>query len=386
VDKHFIVLNGKRYDAVTGQLLQETAAKSPVKTESRHIPARSVHAPRISTGRVHSVTAKQRRAAVEASHAAVAHKPSAPKAPRHHATPRHAAPHKPQPAKTLMRRVVTKPDVAAKPSVKMQYPIITTKSGISVQAPKRLAHHVNPNRLTRAKQVPQSHYVGRFQANALQPIKPKVTHLSVAKAPAHTKQVNSARHTASPAAPGHIVTPRTPTSIKVNIFEEALAEARSHEQKAPKRKKNVSLLAGASFASLLLIGGIVSLFNTNTIEMQLASVQAGFPINTPTHTPSGFEKSTTEVAGKSVALNFVSPIDQRSYTLSQESSSWDSQTLFDHITETPGVSYQVLQNKGRNIYIYGKSKAAWVDGGILYKLSGNANLSTDDIIGIAGSL
>jgi len=41
---------------------------------------------------------------------------------------------------------------------------------------------------------------------------------------------------------------------------------------------------------------------------------------------------------------------------------------------------------GRTIFLHGSSDADWVEGGVWYSISGNANLNTEQLIKIAGSI
>ena len=381
MDKHFIVLNGKRYDAVTGKLLGEHAQISttptPVKrtpTRATHVAAKKVHAPRTHVARV----TRPSHAPVHVAPTPVAVQHVKPVSARpHHSVPHHATHSKVQSPKTLMRRVVHKPEPKGLQVLKVQYPVAKAGSPVKVMAPKRLAHQVDDVRLSRAKQIKQSQHVGRFQPAALAPVVPKQL----------PKQPEQHRVPVSVTAAAPVKrSPQKPVA-KRSIFEEALAEARSHEETYGKKRSSKRMLgAVTSVAALFIITGVVVIANSARLETQLASVQAGFSVATPAHVPAGFVKNDTAVAGKSVALKYVSGVDKSSYTLSQESSNWNSQTLFDHIYAQHGTAYQAIQHNGQTIYVFGESEAAWVTGGVLYQIEGDADLTTDDILAIADSV
>jgi hypothetical protein len=106
----------------------------------------------------------------------------------------------------------------------------------------------------------------------------------------------------------------------------------------------------------------------------------------PEYAPSGYKQGRAEVNGASVNLNYVSEIDGNSYKLSQEYTTWSSQTLFDNIVSISNGQYQALQENGLTIYQYDGTNAAWIDGGVLYRLSGDADLNAEEIRAIAASI
>jgi Domain of unknown function (DUF4367) len=345
VNKHSIVLNGKQYDAVTGALLgpvsgiPETKTPPPVVRKSRDGEL------------VQSVKPK----------------------PNPRPTGIHISPHKPQGGKTLMRRAVKQPAARDIAPIKQHYPIKTTEGGIAISLPKASVSSIDPIRLKRAHAIRKSAQIGRFIAQSAAPIKPRVAPISVAAAPITRPQPNKTAQA---------------TSNPYNIFEQALAAATSHEtkhqtsRKSPKKALKVTSLV----AAIIAIGAIVAITNKQSIEMQVASWQAGFHATTPTFVPNGYQKDATDVEGKSVSINYVSPEDSTMYTLTQEPSDWNSQALLSTIVAQNGNTYRVLESSGRTIYIYNGNRAAWVDRGILYTIAGDAPLSTDQIISIAASI
>lgn len=352
MNKHYIVLNGKRYDATTGALLSTADTPNVAQPAPVKLPAD--------------------RSLRDGTSIASAPKHTPPKKFANRPTPSHVAPHKPQGGKTLMRRAVKRPVGNDFVTVKRQYPIQATDASVLSPSPKASANSIDPARLKRAHTIHKSSQIGRFISHATAPIRPRVAPVSVAAAPTHRQPVVAA-----------------PTANKQNIFEQALATATSHETKykAPARKQHKKAFrVSAVIASLLVIGGVLVFLNRQTLEMQVASIQAGFNANAPSYVPSGYKKDTTAVEGKSVSINYVSPEDQTTYSLTQEPSDWNSESLLSTIVSRTGGTYRVLQHNGRTIYIYDGNKAAWVDGGVLYTITGGAPLSTDQITSIAASL
>lgn len=85
-------------------------------------------------------------------------------------------------------------------------------------------------------------------------------------------------------------------------------------------------------------------------------------------------------------MKFAANAGPEQYTLSQTRSEWDSTaTLDNYVTPQAGKDYTTTTAGGLTIYRYADN-AVWVNGGILYTISGNASLSNDQIQRIASSL
>ena len=85
-------------------------------------------------------------------------------------------------------------------------------------------------------------------------------------------------------------------------------------------------------------------------------------------------------------MKFAANGGPQNYTVTQTKSSWDSTAVLDnYVTPRAGVSYIPYTERGLTIYTYGNN-AAWVNGGILYTIEGNAPLSSEQIRHIATSL
>ena len=187
--------------------------------------------------------------------------------------------------------------------------------------------------------------------------------------------------------------PLKPTTkqVKDQAINKALATP-AKKQVAPKRrgKQNKSLRK-----ALLIVGIAVAIvfalvaayrFIPN-ISVSIASKQAGIEASYPEFTPDGYSltKPVTYSDG-TVALNFHSNSNKNSYTITQTRSSWDSSAVLDKVV-TPEVENDYVTTKERGLTIYTfKSKAVWVNGGILYTIESSAELSGDQIRRIATSL
>lgn len=120
------------------------------------------------------------------------------------------------------------------------------------------------------------------------------------------------------------------------------------------------------------------------IEIRVASAKAGFHAELPGYKPTGYAlNGGIKTSDGKVALNYKS--GDSAYTITQEPSAWNSQTLLDQTTAEQGRPQQTIQSNGRTIYVYG-SNATWVNGGVLYHVNGSANLTTDELTNLAISM
>jgi len=392
VSKNIIELNGKQYDAITGALLGDTQSNAGEVAAERAKAVR--HGGRAIDGIVrpthaglgsdiiapHTPKPAHHHAAKPAhhnNHAAHTKKPAA------HRQAHQLSPHQPERPKTLMRTAVHKPSIVRKPALKPQAPAELAAAPIATLAPKLSASQVSPQRLSRAQRTPQSQYIKRFDIAPARRTMP-----AAVAAPAHAS-ISAA--TAMPVAdalamPAAAPTPATPPASQ-DIFEAAIAHATSHEQTAPKRAhRRHHRLAniGAGAAAVLLIAGFVTYLNMANIEVRVASIRAGFSAQLPGYAPTGYALSGP-IKSKGGHVQFSFRSGASSYTISQQASDWDSQTLLDNTVALAG-SHQTVQSRGRTIYIYDNNRASWVNGGVRYDITGNATLNPDDIASIASSM
>ena len=69
-----------------------------------------------------------------------------------------------------------------------------------------------------------------------------------------------------------------------------------------------------------------------------------------------------------------------------KSQDWDSSAVLEnYVREKAGSDYTISTTGGLTIYSY-NAGAAWVNGGILYTITGDAPLSADQIEHVATSL
>lgn len=366
-----IEINGKKYDAATGKLLDTQSTTTPANqtkpTASKSEAAKVVRKSGVSVDGMMGVRRSPKTAAT---------KPL-------------------QKSQTLMRSAVKKPTPKSVPKTA---PITKAHLGQSRQ------------RVQTAAQTKQSPLVSHFGSNGAghSNVVKKVGHLPV-KEPTHT--AHSAPHHAPPSVAQVIAKAgRTASNASVEkknlvaakMIENALASATSHEQPLVQqhhhakrrhrlaRRLGISARAVAISSTVLagvLLGGFFAVQNVPNLSMRVAATQAGFDATMPGYRPAGFSfKGPINYSPGQVTISFKSNADSRAYELSQRASNWNSEALLANFVLENKQPYQAYEDRGRTLFIYGKSNATWVDNGIWYQIEGNSQLSTDQLIRIASSM
>ena len=368
--KNIIELNGKRYDALSGKLMREVGPAPKVAPHSRVIDdvMSSVVSP-------DSKVPKPR----------AAHMPSHPhKQSNSRPTPKAKVPHKPEHAKTLMRSSVKKPTTSPSSSKRVQ----TLAGSLPIQRPMHLAapfrRSSDEHRVARAQNAPKSQLVQRF-ATAKPTLSTTLHKLDLTKVPAKASQA-----VASVSNTPHQIQSRTH-----DILMAGLARAESHKQSpiTPKRSarkvRKWPRFAGLATLVILIlgIGSFLVYYNLPELEVRFASVRAGIHADLPGYIPTTFTFASpvTYEQGK-VKLTFHSASSHQSFSLTEQTSSWDSDTLRDNFVVGTDPAYQTLEDGGRTIYIYGKGDATWVNSGIWYQITSSSSLSSNQLLDIAISL
>jgi len=385
VSERVIELNGKRYDAVTGAYLGKShvipkhitdrivhgkaidgvVRAQPAKKPAEPVPESKTKTKKATKEKTDKATTPKNRVVVRSS------------ANRARTQANHLKAHSPQHSKTLMRRHTRKPAFTMKPAIKPQAPAEIMATPPSALTRKRSAHGVDPRRRQLAQSTIRHPAIQRFKTPAIHAVSAAVPVIPVSPAPLELQV---------PAKPAAL-----PAKHHNDIFTNAIAKATSHEQPAHKVRRRHSgkrRLANslAVVATFLVIGGFITYLNLPGIQMRVASFQAGFSASLPTYAPTGYAlEGGVKRSGNTITLSFRS--GDQMYRITQQSSNWNSQTLLDS-TLALSDGHQTVQKNGQTIYIYkdGGINAAWVNGGVRYDLTGNAQLSKDEIASIAASL
>ena len=138
---------------------------------------------------------------------------------------------------------------------------------------------------------------------------------------------------------------------------------------------------------VVLVGGYLTYVNMPGLSVRVAAAQAGINATYPQYVPDGYSiNGPVTYSDSQVTINFVANTGTSKFTLKQAKSTWDSTAVLnDIVIPKSGQQYITNQEQGLTIYTY-SGDAAWVNGGILYTIDGNAPLSGDQIRQIATSM
>lgn len=186
---------------------------------------------------------------------------------------------------------------------------------------------------------------------------------------------------------------QTAKEAKEAAIQKALATATKEPAEDTKKMKaspkfgfwRILLALGCATASIFAIVYLVNI-NMPDFSLRVAAMQTGIEATYPSYTPAGYSlNGITSESGK-VTINFGGE-DGKSFSLSEEKSSWDSTTLLNnYIKPEFKEDYTTVREHGLTIFIT-PSAAAWVNGGVAYKLTFSENsLTKNQIISLATSL
>ncbi len=334
-NNNIIIINGKQYDAVTGDLIGGSAPKKVL-------------------------------AAVKAPVSKIARHPA-----------KHAVKHKTQNSKTLMRHAVKKPADSLKRHTKAQSGngAIAKHAAASVIT-KASVHKLDDKRLKHAQKVTKSNLVTRFAPVSLSASE---HHRVAHEAKLHAKVIVA-----------HHMPPVSPAKTTADLLQRALDQATSHQQTyAPTKEHGKSgRIARMSViaVALLVVMGFATTQGMSAVRLHVASSKAGFEVNTPDYKPAGYSLSQFNYSAGNADLLFSSNSDDRAFSINQKASDWDSGTLRDLVVAPAGNNYQTIESAGRTIFLDSNNNATWVSGGVLYEVNSDGILNEQQLIKIADSL
>lgn len=135
--------------------------------------------------------------------------------------------------------------------------------------------------------------------------------------------------------------------------------------------KKSARLAFAFFCSAAVVASLFFIAQTNMpdISVRVAAMQTGIQASYPSYIPREYRLSSVYTTqDNSVAMDFIGP-NQAKFILSEEKLPWDSNTLLNRYVKNKwGENYDSIREQGITIYISG-SNAAWVNAGIVYKIT-----------------
>lgn len=328
--KHTIVINGRHYDAITGLPAETAEVAQASQVPVNHAPVKITEAPK----------------KVDVTHIAV----SRPQV--------HHLQHAPLKSKTLRRDVVKRP------------------TGAHDKAAKNVAQHAR---------VTKSPLVTKFAPHPVGVTAPVATKIqSVAPVPhvvaaAHHKSV-ARKHT-----PEALSSRELKDHLIKQQIDHAPAKANHKAHKVKKAPLHVSSVMAACLG-IMILGGYLSYINMPNLSVRVAASQAGINAEYPGYTPSGYQfDGPVSYSNGQVLLSFKATGGTTNYKINQQRSSWDSQAVLDNYIVAQTDEYDVNDTQGLTVYTYGNN-AAWVNKGVLYTISGDAPLRTEQVLKIATSL
>lgn len=169
------------------------------------------------------------------------------------------------------------------------------------------------------------------------------------------------------------------------IFNETLAK--STKENHHKRQLSLKTIIFRLGIVLFVIGiGYVIYASLPYITLSVASARAGIKASYPAYTPDGYRLSGVDNSQKEISIKYTSSTGPKSFTLTQSQTDWDSTAVKKNIVDADwgddSVSYT---ERGLTIYTY-NGNAVWVNGGILYRTTGDAELTAAQIRSLAASL
>ena len=190
-----------------------------------------------------------------------------------------------------------------------------------------------------------------------------------------------------------VVQKETAQQMKETAIEKALSTAsRAGKQERESVRihfgfKRVLLAMACAAVCVFAIVYFVNL-NAPNISLKVAAMQSGIEATYPTFVPREYSISNITSEDGKVTMVFKHSEDEaKGFVLIEEKSSWDSNALLNNFVRYEyGDDYTSVREQGLTIYI-SSSDAAWVNGGIVYKIKAPVNtLTKKQIKSIAVSL
>ena len=128
----------------------------------------------------------------------------------------------------------------------------------------------------------------------------------------------------------------------------------------------VVLAVACAATAVFAIAYFVNLTSTD-MSLKVAAMQSGIEATYPSYIPRDYTLSDVTSASGKVIIHFKNGDDE--FGITEETTNWDSEALLnEYIKENYGNDYTVVREQGLTLYM-GRNWEAWVNGGVLYKLS-----------------
>ena len=167
--------------------------------------------------------------------------------------------------------------------------------------------------------------------------------------------------------------------------EESKKSRGIHRKSFFARKKFISFSMG--FAVAIFGVGYLTYVNLPDIASRITAFQSGIAVETPAYIANGYSpKGLAYFDGKNV--NFEYKKGDSNYKVQQSQSGWDSSALLqNYVTKKWSEDYSTTYRNGLTIYSNRRGESVWVNNGKLYKIEVSGNkISDEEIRKIATSL
>lgn len=163
------------------------------------------------------------------------------------------------------------------------------------------------------------------------------------------------------------------------------ARAEAKAAKRQEKRRSFSLRTAVTMAGALGVVVAIGVYVAMpTISVKMAASKAGIDAKNP-YAPKGYTIDGKVAYGKGkVVINYHGKNDGDGYTVTQEKSDQTTSDLLSDLT-SKGEAYDEVRTSNKSIYLT-SDNATWVENGIKYTIKGNDYLDTEQITDIAASL
>lgn len=164
-----------------------------------------------------------------------------------------------------------------------------------------------------------------------------------------------------------------------------LALAAKAERKEQKKRRFSAPAIFATASATAIIAAIAVYMVMPTVSVKVAANKAGIDVKSP-YIPTGYsiDGSVAYSEGK-VTINYKSASGSDGYSITQETSTADDATVRKQVSDKNGGYYQTRDVDGQSVYIY-RDLITWVEDGIQYTINSNDYLNFDQIDSIIRSI
>ena len=138
--------------------------------------------------------------------------------------------------------------------------------------------------------------------------------------------------------------------------------------------------------AFIVIGSVVAYLTVPALSLFVAAKSAGVDATYPGYVPAGYHYRGPVTYGQGkVTIRFAAAGSSAGYNIEQNNTFWDSGAVLDNYVLARSQNYLTYSQGGITVYTFG-SQAAWVNAGVLHTIDGTAQLTSDQILRIAGSM